>query len=344
MQKRGAAIQRIWGLLAVIRLCGVAVGQTIDQSSQLSPVPGTGVLKPADTASFSFIAAGDSRPANPDLPLPATAGQMFASARSLKPAFTVWTGDAILGLNSADPVMIGKQYQAFFKVARKAGVPVFLAPGNHEMDVTVSVQNSNVVREVGSAQMEALYRKNMELPVNAPTYGAFTYGNSRFILLDSEEIPQPDTERSPHAKVGAGGEVNLDPGFISPTQFQWLKQQLDTNKAVHTFIFMHHPIKPKTPDMGLNRENAEALMKLFSRYSNISYVLASHEHLYYNPQTSDTRPPPNRIDPSNGPPFYLVSGGGGPPVEGTPENGGFHHYLKFQIDRNQVQVHLLRLT
>jgi hypothetical protein len=84
-------------------------------------------------------------------------------------------------------------------------------------------------------------------------------------------------------------------------------------------------------------------MKLFSRYSNISYVLASHEHLYYNPLTSDTRPPPNRIDPSKGPPFYLVSGGGGAPVEGTRESGGFHHYLKFQIDRNQVQVHLLRL-
>lgn len=50
-------------------------------------------------------------------------------------------------------------------------------------------------------------------------------------------------------------------------------------------------------------------MKLFSRYSNISYVLASHEHLYDDPQTSDTRPPPNRIEPSNGPPFYLVSGG-----------------------------------
>jgi len=44
MQKRGAAIQRIWGLLAVIGFCGTALAQTVDQSSQLSPVPGTGVL------------------------------------------------------------------------------------------------------------------------------------------------------------------------------------------------------------------------------------------------------------------------------------------------------------
>src|ERR1700757_4917423 len=105
---------------------------------------------------------------------------------------------------------------------------------------------------------------------------------------------------------------------------------------------MHHLIKPKNSDMGLNRENAETLMKLFSRYSNISYVLVSHEHLYYNPQTGDTRPSPNRIDPSKKPPFYLVSGGGAEPVEGTPESGGFHHYLVFQTVGNQVHVHLVK--
>jgi len=70
--------------------------------------------------------------------------------------------------------------------------------------------------------------------------------------LNSEEIPPPSLQRSPHAKVGAGGEVNLDPGFISPAQFQWLRQELDENKATHTFIFMHHPIKPRQPEMGLN--------------------------------------------------------------------------------------------
>jgi len=106
---------------------------------------------------------------------------------------------------------------------------------------------------------------------------------------------------------------------------------------------MHHPIKPKKPDMGLNRENAESLMKLFGRYSNISYVLASHEHLYYNPQTGDITSPPSRTDPSTQPPFYLVSGGAGGPLEGTPKNGGFHHYLVFQINGGHVQPRLVKL-
>jgi hypothetical protein len=95
--------------------------------------------------------------------------------------------------------------------------------------------------------------------------------------------------------------------------------------------------------VGLNRENAEALMKLFSRYSNISYELASHEHLYYNAQTGDTAPPPSRTEPSTRPPFYLVSGGPGGPLEGTPENGGFHHYPAFQVNGDRSQPRLVRL-
>jgi hypothetical protein len=330
-------------LALVICLCRPGISQDITQSSQLLPVPGTGFLRPATTENFSFIVAGDSRPARVDLPLPPTPGQIFAAARRLKPAFIVWTGDAIFGLDDAQPAVISSQYDAFFKLARQAGVPVFMAPGNHEMDVRIPMPGSSAIREIGTAQMQALYRRNMELASDAPLYGAFRYGNSRFILLNSEEIPAHGIKRSPHARVGAGGEVNLDPGFVSPAQFQWLKQELDANKATHTFVFMHHPIKPKTPDMGLNRQNAEGLMKLFSRYSNISYVLASHEHLYYNPQTGDTTPPPSRTDPSTRPPFYLVSGGAGGPLEGTPKNGGFHHYLAFQIHGDHVQARLVKL-
>jgi hypothetical protein len=330
-------------LAFIICVCSPAISQSLTQASELSPIPGTKSLGPAATENFSFLVAGDSRPARADLPLPPTPAQIFAAARTLKPAFIVWTGDAIFGLNSADPATIRKQYQAFFKLAGQAGIPVFMAPGNHEMDVKMAIPGSKSVREIGSTQMQALYRRNMKLPTDTPLYGAFSYGNSRFILLNSEEISPPSVKRSPHAQVGGGGEVNLDPGFVSPAQFQWLKRELDANKATHTFVFMHHPIKPKKADMGLNRKNAGALMKLFNRYSNISYVLASHEHLYYNAETGDTPPPPSRTDPSARPPFYLVSGGAGGPLEGTPKNGGFHHYLVFQVNGDRVQPRLVKL-
>jgi hypothetical protein len=332
-------------LLLILATCLGSSGscQYVTQSSQLSRVPGTGPLRPATGENFSFIVAGDSRPASADLPLPPTAGRIFAAARTIKPAFIVWTGDAIVGLDDTQSAVIRSQYQAFFTVARQGGMPVFMAPGNHEMDIKIPIPGSNAVKEIGSAQMQALYRQNMELASDVPLYGSFHYANSTFILLNSEEIPPPDTKRSSHARVGAGGEVNLDPGFISPAQFQWLKRELNANNATHTFIFMHHPIKPKKSDMGLNRENAESLMKLFSRYSNISYVLASHEHLYYNPQHGDTTPPPSRTDPSSQAPFYLVSGGAGGPLEGTSKDGGFYHYLVIEIHGSRVQPRLVKL-
>lgn len=337
----GWLVQAVAALLPAV-FCSSAPGQKAEQA-QPPLVSGTGPLRPAKTESFSFIVAGDSRPHKPELPLPPTAEQIFTAARALKPAFIIWTGDAIYGLSSADPNVIARQYAAFFQVARKAAAPVFLAPGNHEMDVRIPAEGQKHRREIGSPQMEVLFRKNMGLPQRAPIYGAFSYGNSRFILLNSEEIPPPGTERSPHAKVGAGGELDLDPGFIREEQFQWLRRELDANKALHTFIFMHHPIKPRESHMRLNHRNAEELRELFSHYSNISYVIASHEHLYYNPQTGDTTSPPDRIDLSQQPPIYLVSGGAGAPLEGPPEKGGFHHYLIFHLEGARVHPTLVRL-
>jgi 3',5'-cyclic AMP phosphodiesterase CpdA len=332
-------MKRYWYLaafLVVLAPCGVAVGQ----SSPLAPIPGTGPLKSSDSSAFTFIVAGDNRPAKAKLPQPPTPRRIFAAANKRKAAFLIWTGDIIYGLDTADAKAIGQQYDAFFSLARQAGAPVFVAPGNHEMDVKVSAESSSV-KEVGSAPMQALYRTNMGLAANAPIYGAFSYGNSRFILLNSEEIPPPTEKRSPHAKTAS--KVNLDPGYIGQAQLDWLKQELDSNKAAHTFVFMHHPIKPKKSTMGLNKKNAKALMELFSRHSNISYVLASHEHLYYNVQTGDASAPPSRKDPSKKPPYYLISGGAGAPLTGKPAHGGFHNYLVFQVQGDRVSASLVKL-
>src|SRR5471030_928021 len=106
---------------------------------------------------------------------------------------------------------------------------------------------------------------------------------------------------------------------------------------------MHHPIKPKKKDMGLNDKNAKDLIALFGNYSNISYVLASHEHLYYNVQTGDTTSPPGRTDPTKDPPLYLISGGAGAKLSGAPADGGVHNYLVFHVAGNQVQASIVRL-
>lgn len=78
--------------------------------------------------------------------------------------------------------------------------------------------------------------------------------------------------------------------------------------------------------------------------ASAAFVVWTGDTIYgLNPQTNDTTPPPNRTDPSGLPPVYLVSGGAGAPLVGTPATGGFYHYLVFQVNGNQVNARLVKL-
>src|SRR3954452_3939971 len=182
----------------------------------LPPVPKTGQLvNDPNSTQFTFIAAGDNRPSG-DVPTqPPTLAQLLKHSRRYKPLFAIWSGDTIAGFRKAgEPVhhkRLTTQYEEFFKVAATAGVPIFNSPGNHEMD---SVEkNGNSTTETPDVQMQQLYLKLMNYPAGAPAYGAFNYGNSRFIAVDTEEPVAPLVIRSEGKTVG---KLKLDPGFVSP--------------------------------------------------------------------------------------------------------------------------------
>ena len=308
------------------------------QMPDLSPLPRTGSLSaPADPAKFTFVIAGDNRPAHKSCPQPPTPGKIFAAVKSLSPAasFVLWTGDTISG-KDPDAKQIHHEYKEFLDIAKTAGVPVFNAPGNHEMD------DSN---NDPSDAMKKLYRKYM-----AQTYGAFTYGNSRFIALDSEHEPKPNSSSTDvaAAKIKSKKKDKSDaPGAITKKELDLLKKDLDANSSVaHVFIFMHHPVMPYDAQDGLDQASVDALEKIFARHTNISYVVSGHEHLYYNSQGDKTKvvDPPSRTDPTNPsqPPYYLVSGGGGAPLKkNTP--GSFFHYLIFSVDGGKVTPTLVKV-
>src|SRR5256885_10841282 len=120
-----------------------------------------------------------------------------------------------------------------------------------------------------------------QYPKVGPAYGAFDYGASPYIALNTEEVggpPAPTPTATPEKKL------KLDPGFVSPEQLKVLKSDLEANKAkAHIFVFMQHPIKPLKKSSGLYEPNAKTLESLFESYPNISHVIAAHEHLYYTP-------------------------------------------------------------
>lgn len=322
MKKQATVVSSLF-LLFAIQSSVAAFGQM----PALSPLPQTGTLSPSNSSQFTFVIAGDNRPAKKGCKQPPTPGKVFAAVKALSPsaAFVLWTGDTISGKakhpkDSKDAAAIVAEYSEFLGIAKTAGVPVFNAPGNHEMD-----DHGNKPSDA----MKKLYEKNM-----AGTYGAFTYGNSRFIALDSEHPFQSNP--CPSAADAAAKKEKVDaPGSITQTTLNLLKADLDadTNLA-HVFIFMHHPVVPYKCEDGLDPESVQNLQTLFAKYNNVSYVLAGHEHMYYNPLGHGALMlPPARTDPTTPaqPPYYLVSGGAGAPLKNNT-TGSFYNYIVFQVN------------
>jgi Calcineurin-like phosphoesterase len=344
MKFRMLAISALIALLAP----GLIRGQTNTGFPQLPPVPKTGQLSEnPGTTQFTFIVAGDNRPQGKTPIQPKTLSQLLNDAQRFKPAFFLWCGDTISG-HTADGKTLKKQYDAFILAASKANVPIFNAPGNHEMDTVFTDPSEKTTIEIPNSQMLGFYLQYMRDPSNTPpsAYGAFNYGNSRFIAMNTEEVAPPDLPRSPGRVVASG--LKLDPGYVTQEQIELVKQDLAANNGKsHIFVFMHHPIKPDKTPSGLDSATAANLAGIFQNNSNVSYVLAAHEHLYYNANSDSPNPP--QWTPGTSP-IYLVTGGAGAPLDkcGTPTPNTYcddksYHYLVFTVDGTTVNVQVVSL-
>lgn len=297
------------------------------QMPDLNPLKGTpSPSTPANKDKFMFIVAGDNRPYAGTSRQGKTVRKIFDDIGNLKPAFVLWSGDIIYGYEPGNPTRIDGQYADFLGIAKTGGIAVYNAPGNHEM-----TDSSN--HKCASQKMLDLYLADNN---QVHPYGAFTYGHSRFIALNTD-----DDEGPPPAGCDCTTSRHEPPGFIGKTQLKLLKEDLDTNTdKAHIFIFMHRPLVGYKGQAQLCSKNVSDMQNLFKNYTNVSFVLAGHQHLYYNPEGPDFGAPPVRTDPSRDPPYYLVSGGAGAGLDPC----GFHHYLIFNVDGDKVSVDLKRLS
>jgi Calcineurin-like phosphoesterase len=306
-----------------------AQGDTPSKMPALKPLKGTpSPPGPADKDHFVFIVAGDNRPASSGDPQGPVVKKIFADIAQLKPAFVLWTGDTISGKDPGDPKKISAQYVEFLGIAATGGAAVFNAPGNHEM-----ANHDNCP----SKKMLQLYLtdNDQEYP-----YGAFTYGDSRFIALNTD-----DDEGSPPKECDCSKQPGDDkpPGFMSKHQRELLEKDLDDNTGkAHIFIVMHRPIEGYEGKDQLCDKNVSELKDMFAKHSNVSYVVAGHQHMYFNPQGPEFGQPPGRTDPTK-PPFYLVSGGAGAPLKKVKGGAAFYNYLIFTVDGDKVGVKMVKV-
>ena len=306
---------------------------------------------------FSFIAYGDTRGRQDGVALQyehsLVVDSMVATITRLETTdypvrFVLQSGDAVVDGRDA------RQWNRSFveiidRLTAGAGVPYFLAPGNHDLTSAASLSSpgrlaglenyldavAQLIPPVGASRRLAGY----------PTY-AFGYGNAFVLAIDSM-IAADDT------------------------QFDWVRAQLDgldRRRYAHVFAFFHHPVFSSGPHGGPTLEPATAAVRaryepLFRRH-HVRLTITGHDHLFEHwvERYQDAAGVPYRMD-------HVVTGGGGAPIyayQGEPDLGEFlaagaaekvqlehlvkpsadaadtpHHYVVVRVDGEDISLEVI---
>jgi hypothetical protein len=305
------------------------------QFPTLTPIHGTPALgTPKNPSSFTFVAGGDNRPPSDKDDQPPVFQTIAKQLSGTGAAFVIWSGDSVYGKlkdpeKNKDEEKIKKEYETFQSIIGQANLPVFNVPGNHEM-----LKKGDVPDPSGT--MVKYFEKYV-----GPQYGYFTYGNSAFIGLNTD-----DQVASIDAKPSGGSYA----GNVSADQLAGLSSTLATLAAdssiAHIFVFMHRPIyaTPGKSENALGPPSGpavQAVLTNYAKYPNLSFVIAGHQHLFYAaPPASAYGTSFTRTDPASAAPIFLIAGGAGACLAGSakPDTGGFNNYLVVTVNGAQVTV------
>ncbi|HEX8949424.1 MAG TPA: metallophosphoesterase [Dissulfurispiraceae bacterium] len=266
-------------LLCALLLANPAAALT---DRPFAPLNGTPLVRTQAAGTFTFAVFGDFRPSRRDSPYPAVYRQILEEIGMIAPGFVMSTGDAYYGYGGSFQ-KFKNEIDYFLDTVRPLGVPLFNAIGNHEV--------------AGNPERASYVAERL-----GRFYGSFDFGNSHFIMLNTEE-----RERE---------------GAIAGAQLEWLRKDLAANKgAAHIFVFMHRPLLSALNERPV--EGAEVVHALFREYK-VNTVFAGHEHLYHEEIRDGVR--------------YIITGGGGAPLYQPPQKGGFFHYLLVMVRGGEVTV------
>jgi len=119
----------------------------------------------------------------------------------------------------------------------------------------------------GGSGADAVWQKEFNLPTNGPAgfselAYSFDYGNSHFVVLDSEKPKEH---------------------IVNDVQRAWLERDLSANKKENTFVFFHefaYQVSQNLKD-GLDADTGERdqFWNILKKY-NVKYVFNGHAHLF----------------------------------------------------------------
>jgi len=227
--------------------------------------------QPHQTEEFDFIFFGDVHGMFHHL------REIIRDANELDPQFLMSNGDMTHGGRLED-------YHLLSDVFSRSNVPVFSSIGNHDK------------RARGG---RASYRSLL-----APFYYAFSFGNTKFIILDSSR------------KRG-----------LQKFQYKWLERELQLAKGMRIFVFLHRPpVCPKYNYLAFSASsNSWRFLALMEQY-NVEVVFGSHVHVFSEFFKRGVR--------------YVITGGGGGALW---QAANVHHYLHVFVKKDEVDVQVVKL-
>ncbi len=239
--------------------------------------------------SFDFIVVGDSNTLKP-LEQSSVFRQMIREFNLLKPNLVIEVGDIVLG-GAAEGVPA--QWDLFQTLIRTCQPPYLAVPGNHD---------------ISDAATERIWLQRM-----GPTHYAFSYGNSFFLMLNSEEV----------------GAVER----ISDEQAAWARKQLQSTQAKNVFVFLHQPYfehMGDPDDAAAYRQKHWSNMADVFRGHPVKVVFSGHEHVYRDCGTRDGI-------------RYVITGGAATyGITNDQAEGSFNHYLLVRVRGADVSWTLIK--
>lgn len=328
-------------ILIAVLLASSAYAQSMPPAAQLPNGASPLAANPTATK-FTFVVAGDNRPAHRSDPLTQPLLDTIKALSMNPPDFIVWGGDIVYGKGA---IGLADEYTQFLTAMGKVPIPLFNAPGNHEMVVQTNIPCGtkddpwNAELPDYSGAMAQQYSTSI-----GGTYGMFRYGNAAFLLVNTDDLPD--------VAIPNACDYN---GMISQAQLTALQAslaQLEADATVtHIFAFMHRPIHdPSHAEIGAKGDSdyakrLKAFKELLDTDANnkVTFVFASHNHLLWvHPDSDKPNGPFTRSVPATKKPTFVVTGGAGAPLTGCKGSAGpagsYFHYTTVSVDGPKVTV------
>lgn len=241
-----------WILLATLILTALSPSASCSLPNPFAPQaespggPQPPITFPLKSNSVRFAVIGDSGTGDS---FQNDVAQQMVSARAKFPFdFVVMLGDNIYGGHT--PQDFSAKFGLPYKPLLDAGVQFYATLGNHDDPV------------------ECLYKPfNMD----GKHYYAYSKGNVRFIVLDSNYMDAP--------------------------QLDWMEKELRDASAPWKIVYFHHPLYSDGKFHGPDLDLRARIEPFFEQYG-VNVVLAGHEHVY------------ERIQPQHGI-YYFILGNAG---------------------------------